>query len=259
MPTALITGASSGIGVAFAEVFAAEGYDLFLVARNKERLDAVAQDLKIRFDVNTRVVVADLVTDEGIAIVEDLLASSNPAIDFLVNNAGFGHKGVFHETSVEEHVDVLRVNALAVLRLTHAAMKAMLPRKEGNIINVASVAAFTPGVRPSSTYAASKAFVAALTEGLAPSALGTGVHLSAVCPGWTRSEFHSRAGIGMSKLPGFMWLSPTEVAECAVRDHRAGKVLTVPGVVYKIILGMSRAAPRPLVRTFSRIAGRLSH
>ena len=260
MPIALITGASSGIGASFAEALAKDGYSLVLVARDLNKLNGVADGLRTRHPlIAVETVIADLVTDEGMLDIEERLASSTAPIDFLVNNAGFGLKGAFNETDVEEHVNVLRVNGLAVLRLTHAAVKAMLARGSGDIINVASVAAFTPGVRPSSTYAASKAFVAALTEGLAPSVLNTGVHLSAVCPGWTKSDFHSRAGLGMSKLPGFMWLTPEEVAVTALKDHRAGKVITVPGLVYKLIMGVMRAMPRPLVRTLSRVAGRLSH
>lgn len=259
MPRALVTGASSGIGASFAEGLAKSGSDVVLIARNQDRLQATANLLRDRFDVVVETVVADLETADGIARVVELLQDNHNPIDFLVNNAGFGLKGDFVQTPVDKHLAVLNVNASAVLQLTHAALGKMLERGSGNILNVSSVAAFTPGVRPSSTYAASKAFVAAFSEGLAPAVRGTGVHISVVCPGWTKSSFHETAGIGASKIPSFLWLTPQFVAETALADHCAGKVVSVPGLAYKVIVGVSRAAPRPLITALSNLAGRLSH
>ncbi len=259
MTRALVTGASSGIGSCFAQCLAEDGNDVVLVGRNEERLSDTAGRIAAMHNVNAEFVVADLETDAGVSRVEEILRSKDNPIDFLVNNAGFGIKGDFVETPIDQHLKMMQVNALAVLRLTHVALEEMKARGWGNVLNVSSVAAFTPGVRPSSTYAASKAFVSAFTEGLAPAMQGTGVHLSVVCPGWTKSAFHENAGIGASKIPKLLWLSPQTVARTALSDHYAGKVVSVPGLAYKVILGALRVIPRPVIRVVSNLAGKLTH
>ncbi len=256
---ALITGGTSGIGAAFARFLAAEKFDLVLVARDEARLQSAASELQSNFGVHVETIVADLSTDIGVTAVEDRIANDDAPIDMLINNAGFGISGKFIDSPIADHVKVLRVNGEAVLRLTHVAMRVMLGRGSGDIVNVGSVAAFTPGLRPSSTYAASKAFVVALSEGLAPVLEGTGVHMSALCPGFVKTEFHTRAGIKASERPGFLWLAPDMVAAAALRDHRAGRVISVPGAAYKVIVFGVKLVPSSLVRLIARFIGRHSH
>jgi short-subunit dehydrogenase len=154
---------------------------------------------------------------------------------------------------------MIDVNVTAVVRLTHAAGRAMLKRKRGDIINVGSVAGFTPSIRPSSTYAATKSFVSTFSEGLAPTFSKSGVTISAVCPGWVRTDFHSRAGINMSKLPNFLWLTPEETVKTALRDHRAGRALSFPGWPYKAFMGLLRVLPRSAQHGIGKLATRHQH
>lgn len=254
--TSLITGGTSGIGAAFARVLAADGNDLVLVARDEKRLEAVAGELSSRFGVSIETLSADVGSDDGLAAVSARLSDADRPIDLFVNNAGFGLKGRFTEIPAEEHDRMLRVNVRAALLLAHAAASAMSKRGKGDIVNVASVAAFTPGFRSSVTYGASKSFVVAVTESLDGSLSASGVHVSAVCPGWVRSEFHKTAGIDMSNLPSFMWLDADDVAETALKSHRAGKVICIPGLQYKAIVALTFILPRPFVRVIGRTIGR---
>ncbi|WP_326688531.1 MULTISPECIES: SDR family oxidoreductase [unclassified Streptomyces] len=252
MTTALITGATAGIGAAFARRLANGGYNLVLVARNTERLWREATELHDRHGVEATVLTADLATDDGIAAVEERLDDREHPVDLLVNNAGFGNKGRYLEVPVSEELTMLKVHCEAVLRLTSAATGSMLERGRGGVVNVASVAAFFPR----GTYGASKAWVTQFTQGAARDVAGRGVRLMALCPGLVRTEFHERAGMDAGDVPGWMWLDADRVVETALRDLARGRTLSVPDPRYKALLGASRLVPRGVLARASSTTGR---
>lgn len=256
MPTALVTGATAGIGAAFARQLAGRGHDLVLVARDRARLDSSAQQLR-SYGVRVEVLAADLADEAGCAQVEERCAEG---IDLLVNNAGLGTKGDFHEVEIADEEHLLRVNVRAVLRLTHAALPPMLARGGGAIVNVSSMAAFSPGAR-AATYSASKAWVNNFSESLHLQYRDAGVRVLAVCPGFTRTEFHARAQMDTSGIPARMWLDAEDVVREALRDLDAGKAFSVAGAQYKGLYAVMHVVPprvqRSLVRrTRSRMPGR---
>ncbi len=239
MSTALVTGATAGIGAAFARRLAADGMSLVLLARDGERLRESAGALRRAHGVDVEVLVADLATEDGIAAAERRVAGG---IELLINNAGFGHHGRFLEVPVADELTMLRVHCEAVLRLTSAALPGMMARRRGGVINVASVAAFFSR----GTYSASKAWVVTFSESVRQDVAGSGVNVMALCPGWVRTEFHERAGMDMSGVPGFLWLDADRLVAAALRDYRRGRSLSVPGVPYKAVLGLNRLVPRRL-------------
>jgi uncharacterized protein len=249
--TALVTGATSGIGAAFARQLAAEGADLVLVARDLDRLEGTAAALRAEHRVGVEVLSADLASEPATEPVLARLAAADRPVDLLVNNAGIGLRGKFWETPLADQERMFHLNCTAVLRLSHAALGAMVPRGRGDIVVVSSVSGFAPAVRGS--YGASKAWATAFAESLSGQLAGTGVHVSAVAPGFVRTEFHGRAGLDMSRQPGFMWLDAETVAATALRDHRAGKVLSVPGAQYKVIVAASRLVPPSLNRRITDV------
>lgn len=241
-PTALITGATVGIGAAFARQLAAEGGRLVLVARDADRLEAVAAELRTAHGTEVEILVADLTDAASTQPVMDRLSDPDHPVDLLVNNAGMGVAGRFWETDLADQERMLALNCTSVLRLSHAALGAMVRRGRGDIIIVSSVSGFAPGSRGS--YGASKAWATGFAESLAGQLAGTGVHVSAVAPGFVHTEFHQRAGLDMSRMPDLMWLEAPDVVATALRDHRAGKVLSVPGLQYKAIVAATRLVPR---------------
>ncbi|MEU5838167.1 SDR family oxidoreductase [Streptomyces diacarni] len=252
MTTALITGATAGIGAAFARRLASRGYHLVLAARDTERLWREATELHDRHGVEADVITADLATDDGIAAVEERLRDTAHPVDLVVNNAGFGNKGRYLEVGLADELAMLKVHCEAVLRLTSAATASMRERGRGGVINVASVAAFFPR----GTYGASKAWVTQFTQGAAKDLAGQGVRLLALCPGFVRTEFHERAEMGTEDIPGWMWLDADKVVDTALRDLARGRSLCVPDPRYKTLLGASRLVPRALLARASSSTGR---
>ena len=252
--TALVTGSTAGIGAAFARALAAEGSDLVLVARDAARLETVATELRGRHGVEVEVLPADLTDRAASLAVEQRLADPGRPVDMLVNNAGMGLKGQFWETDLADQERMLDLNCTAVLRLTHAALRAMVPRKRGDVLVVSSIAGFTPGAR--GPYSATKAWATAFTESVSAQLAGTGVRASVVAPGFVHTEFHDRAGLDMARVPEWTWLDADDVAATALRGHRAGKVLSVPGAHYKAIVVASRIVPRSATRRVTELVRR---
>jgi short-subunit dehydrogenase len=249
--TALVTGASAGIGRAFAEGLAARGHDLVLVARDGARLTELADELTREHGVAAEALAADLLAPEQLAVVESRLADAARPVDLLVNNAGFGTFGRFAELDVEAEVREVELNVVALLRLTRAALGAMEPRGAGAILNLASLAAFQPAPN-SATYAATKAFVHSFTHAIREEARGTGVRILLVCPGYTHTEFHDRAGLGDTGLPEFVWQSAHEVVAAALRDLDRGRSVSIPGILNQTAAAFSSVAPAGVTR---RVAG----
>jgi short-subunit dehydrogenase len=252
MTTSLITGATAGIGAAFARRLAADGHGLVLVARDEVRLHERAVELRERYGVEVAVLQADLSTDGGITAVEDRLRDADRPVDVLVNNAGFGNRGRFLEAPVADELRMLTLHCEAVLRLTTAAAEGMRQRGRGSVINVASVAAFMPR----GTYAASKAWVVRFTEGAALDLRGSGIRFLALCPGFVRTEFHQRAGMNAENLPGWAWLDADKVVAAALRDLARGRVVSVPDARYKTAVALARHVPSRLFGAVSTGAGR---
>jgi len=249
--TALVTGASSGIGDAFARLLAKKGYELVVVARDRERLEKLAADLP----VDVEVIAADLSDTAQRAKVEARLRDSTKPIDVLVNNAGFGTTGRFHELDVERETDEIELNVVALMRLTHAALEGMVERRRGGIVNVSSIAGFqpTPGT---ATYGGTKAFVTSFSEALHEELRGTGVTVTCLAPGATRTNFQTTAEYGTSHVPGFMWQTAEEVAAEAIAALERNHALIVTGWPNKLLAAATHVAPRALVR---RIAAQVSN
>jgi short-subunit dehydrogenase len=248
--TALVTGATAGIGAAFARRLAADGYDLVLVARDGDRLDRVAKELTSEYGVAVETLPADLVTDEGCTAVADRLADRARPISMLVNNAGKSLNMSFLRSTVADQEQLLRLNVHAVMRLTHAALPGMVSRGHGAVVNVSSVAGWA--VRAGSTYPASKAWVTSFSLSVDRAVRPDGVRVMALCPGYTHTEFHQRAGIDMSQLPERLWLDADQVVDAGLRDLRAGRSVSVPSWKYKVSVFGMRYLPRSLT---ARVAG----
>lgn len=249
---ALVTGASAGIGAAFATRLARDGYDLVLVARDEKRLQARADTLQREYGVGAQVVRADLTRPDECARVEKLAAAG---LDLLVNNAGFGTFGAFHELDIEREEEEIRLNVVALVRLTHAALRPMVRKQRGAIINVSSLASFQP-MPYNATYGATKAYVTSFTEALAEELRGTGVRVQALCPGFTRTEFQERAGLHVSSIPGFLWMTPDDVVNASLAALERGQVIVVPGTSYKVMALLTGWLPRPLTRRVAGTIGR---
>ncbi len=243
--TALVTGATAGIGLEFARQLAARGDDLVLVARDTARLDAVAADLRASYDVRVEVLPADLTDSDQLARVEARLADRANAVDLLVNNAGFGLKERFLDNPLEVEQAQQDVLVRAVLRLTHAALGGMVERGHGGVINVSSVAAFFPR----GTYSAAKAWVNSFSRWAHDEYAAQGVSVMALCPGFVRTEFHERLGIDRdSSAPKPLWLDADRLVRDALADFDKGKAVSIPSKRYKTIVTVSRLVPRPALQ-----------
>ncbi|MFH9400100.1 SDR family NAD(P)-dependent oxidoreductase [Streptomyces sp. NPDC017638] len=252
MTTALITGSTAGIGAAFARRLAADGQDLVLVARDAGRLRDQATELHDRHGVEVEVLPADLSLDEGIEAVAGRLGDRKNPVDLLINNAGFGNKGRYLDVPMADELRMLKVHCEAVLRLTSAAAGAMRERGRGGVVNVASVAAFVPR----GTYGASKSWVVQFTQGAARDLAGSGVQLMALCPGFVRTEFHQRAGMGTDNIPGWLWLDADKLVAAALADLARGRTLSIPDPRYKALMGLVKVTPRGLLGGISSRTGR---
>lgn len=246
MPTALVTGASSGIGAAFARRLAADGYHLVLVARNRTRLEDSRAALRAAGAPEVEILAADLADRQQRSGVLARFADDDIPIDLLVNNAGKALGKGFLAATEDELVDQLELNVTAVMALSRAVLPGMIARHRGGIINVASIAGLLPG--RGSTYSASKAWVTSFTEGIGMSLRGTGVRMVAVCPGYVRTEFHERAAIDMSGTPGFLYTDVNTVVAQALSALTADRTMVVPGGLYKAVAVAAKLAPRSLVR-----------
>ncbi len=249
MPTALVTGASSGIGAAFARRLSADGYDVIAVARRQSRLE----ELKAQ-GCASEIIVADLADASDCRKVEERLAAGG--IDLLVNNAGVGVGKGFELTTIDEEDRMLALNVRALMRLTHAALPQMLAAKSGQILNVGSVAAFTGAVGFAS-YSASKSYVVSFSESLAIRYAHRGVTVMALCPGYVRTEMHDAAETPTTGLTArLMWLDADQLVDIALRDVRRGKVISTPGAVYKATVATTKLVPRRLLAVAGRFANR---
>ncbi len=243
MSTALVTGATAGIGHAFAESLALSGHDLVLVARDDARLEVVAAHLRAIARVQVEVLPADLSDPDQRATVETRLADRDQPVDVLVNNAGFGVNTPFASGSIEDEQRQLDVLVTAVMRLTHAVVPGMVERSCGTVLNVGSVAAWTAG----GTYSAAKAWVTVFSESLRRELAGTGVGVTVVAPGLTHTEFHQRAGMDLAGVGEWAWLDVDEVVRTALADARKGRAVSVPGLQYKAASLLLKYLPRGLV------------
>ena len=235
--TALITGASSGIGAEFARQLAAKGTKLYLVARRKEKLDALAEELQKKYAISIDIIPADLSKTEDVTQVETKLAGSQE-LDLLVNNAGFGAASRFYDGEPQSHFDMLQVHVTASVRLARSVLPGMVARKYGRIINVASVAAFLPF--GSVLYPSTKAFLVSFSQALQVELQGTGVRVQALCPGFTYTEFHDVIYMDRKIVPRFMWMSASRVVSTSLKALPHGSVIVVPGWQYRLIVALAR-------------------
>lgn len=245
MSTALVTGASSGIGKEFCTQLAARGHDLVVVARTRSRLEELAGLLREAHGIQVEVLAADLTDEAQARQVGERLADGARPVDLLINNAGYGLNSPFLETSLEQELNHLDLHVRATLILCHAAAPAMKSRGHGAIINVSSVASFLA----SGSYSAAKSWITVFSESLAGQLHGTGVTVTALCPGFTHTEFHERADIPAERtVPSFMWLDADRLVRDCLDDVDSGKAVSVPGAQYKLITQLLRHLPRSVVR-----------
>ena len=252
MSTALITGATAGIGHAFARQLAARGDDVVLVARDVERLERVAVELREAYAVRAEVLPADLGDRAQLGAVEERLRDERSPVDLLVNNAGFGLKKRILDNSADEETAMLEVLVTAPLRLSHAALGAQAGRGHGGVINVGSVASLLPR----GTYSAAKAWINAFTEWAHHEYEPRGVTVMALLPGFTKTEFHERMGVSRGSAPDWMWLDVDDLVREALADFDKGKVYSVPSVQYKLITTAARAVPTRLLQRFQGLGRR---
>jgi uncharacterized protein len=246
--TALVTGASAGIGLAFVERLARGGSDVVLVSRTEARLQEIADRIAATHGVTAEVLPADLSDRDGLAQVEQRLADHDRPVNLLVNNAGFGLNASFLDSSLDDQAYYLDVLVTAVLRLTHVAGRAMADRGAGAIINVASVAAFAP----LNVYSAHKAWVTTFSQAVAAELGPRGVQVMSLNPGFTRTEFHQRADMSTGDIPGFMWLQADAVVDAALKDLARGRALSIPDARYKGLTALMRHLPAGLVGRVGR-------
>jgi uncharacterized protein len=246
-PLALVTGASSGIGRAIAVQLAADGSDLILVARRRDRLEEVAAELRAAHCVQVDVLPADVTNHDELAVVEDRLRTGQRPVDLLVNNAGRGGQGRFAAVDVDVHETLIRLNVVAPVRLTHAALQQMVPRRSGGVLNVSSIAGLQP-LPNVTTYGCTKAYLTTFSHALHEEVRRQGVTVTNLLPGFTRTEFHAVSAISRSIVPSFAWMSAEAVARGGLDAVAQGRAQCVPGLGYRILSVVSSLTPKTLSR-----------
>lgn len=241
--TALITGASAGIGAEFARQLAEQGHNLVLVARDGVRLQTKAAELENRYSISAEVLAADLTDDAGVAAVVARLTDPARPVEILVNNAGMGLLRSFEENDIAEEAKHLKLHVVTAMELTHAALQGMLPRHSGRIINVASVAAFLPR----GSYAAAKSWLVSFSRWANLAYSKRGVQVTAVCPGLTHTEFHDRMGMDKTVTPRWLWLQADRVVREGLADNARGRAVSIPSRRYKVLTAAARLLPDRLV------------
>ena len=254
---AMVTGASSGIGTEIAREYAKRGVDVVLVARREERLQAVADELEAASEVTAEVFPADLTSDEGRLATEQRLAADSRPVDVLVNNAGMVVDEELADSDLEDRIREVELNVVAVTRLATCAASTFRARGRGGILNVSSVTAFWP-VPGNATYAAGKAYVLSLSEALHVELGGTGVAVTAVCPGFTRTELFESGRVDISRVPSPMWLDAHDVARAAIDGLESNDTVVTPGSLWQATRLASRLTPPPLARRVTPVIKRLS-
>lgn len=246
---ALVTGASAGIGEAFARELAGRGTHLVLVARSADRLESLAGQLREQLGVEVEVLTADLTAEDDLARVEDRLRRADAPVDLLVNNAGFGTFGRFDRLDVSREEAEIRLNTLAPVRLTHALLPGLRARGGGGVLNVSSMASFQP-VGRMATYGATKAFLTSFSEALHEELRGEGIHITALCPGFTRTEFQAAAGVedASSAIPGPLWGEAPDVARDGIEGVARNRAIVVPGTLNKVGASVSSLSPSAVTR-----------
>ena len=239
---ALVTGATAGIGESFCRLLADNNYNIVLVARDLPRLQERATQLQARFNVETHVIQADLSTDAGCSVVEQYLASNQ--VDVLINNAGFGLNKAFTMSELKAEQEMFDVLVRTPMRLMHVVLPGMKQRDKGVVINVSSVAGYIAG----GSYSAAKSYLTVITESLHTELADTNIKVSALCPGFTRTEFHQRGRMSMKGLPSFMWLDSDKLVAKAWSDALKGKAVSIPGWQYQLLVFVIHALPRSIIR-----------
>ena len=239
---ALVTGATAGIGESFTRLLAENNYNLVLVARDVSRLQERASQLQSQFNVQTHIIQADLSTDEGCAAVEQYIASNQ--IDVLINNAGFGINKAFTMSELKAEQEMFDVLVRTPMRLMHGVLPGMKQRNKGVVINVSSVAGYIAG----GSYSAAKSYLTVISESLHTELADTNIKVSALCPGFTRTEFHQRGRMSMKGLPSFMWLNSDRLVAKAWSDALKGKAVSIPGWQYQLLVFVIQTLPRSIIR-----------
>jgi len=245
---ALVTGATAGIGFEFAKLLASENHNLVLVARDKTRLKKIAKDLKSQYGIKCEVLEADLTKKKSLEEVAKRISQKEKRIEVLINNAGFSVNQSISNGNYSAEKSMLDVLVTAVLRLSHAAAAQMRVNGGGDILIVSSVASFMTG----GTYSSAKAWATNFAESLASEVNKYGVTVSALCPGYTHTEFHARANFDKSEVPNWMWLDADYVVRAGWKDHKHGKVISIPSLRYKFFVLLMKATPRSIIRKVQR-------